>query len=285
MLLSRLAVVALLSLGPPAFAETPAPDAVPDAAEVSVDAVAGALRLDDLFQVLREEGVAHGEELQASMFPSGGGADWTAEVADIYDADRLQSAFTAALAAELGGDPTVTEAVVRFFGSDLGKRIVGLEIDARRAFLDTASEEAARVAADDAAAARDPKLDLIRRMIEAGDLLEMNVAGSLSGSLAFMTGMADSGVYGAIPQDQLLSDVWGQEDQVRADTSTWLNAYLGLAYHPLTEAELQSYVEFWESPAGQRLNAALFSAFDQVFRQVSLDLGRAAGRAMQGRDI
>ena len=51
---------------------------------------------------------------------------------------------------------------------------------------------------------------------------------------------------------------------------------------PLTEAELQSYVAFWESPAGQVLNAALFSAFDTVFRDVSLDLGRAAGRALRG---
>jgi hypothetical protein len=100
-----------------------------------------------------------------------------------------------------------------------------------------------------------------------------------------MTGMADSGAYGAMPQDQLLSDVWGQEEQVRADTSTWLYAYLGLAYSPLTEAELETYVTFWESPAGQQLNAALFGAFDAVFRDVSLELGRAAGRAMQGRDI
>ncbi len=52
-----------------------------------------------------------------------------------------------------------------------------------------------------------------------------------------------------------------------------------------TEAELDSYIAFWESPAGQRLNAALFAAFDTVFRDVSLELGKAAGIAMQGRDI
>ena len=108
----------------------------------------------------------------------------------------------------------------------------------------------------------------------------------MSGNLAFMTGMASTGAYGSdMPEDQILSDIWAQEDQVRADTSTWLYAYLGLAYSPLSEAEMNAYVEFWESPAGQRLNAALFTAFDRVFRQVSHDLGRAAGRAMQGSDI
>jgi hypothetical protein len=282
MLLSRLALAALLALSQPALAETPVAD---PSADVSVGRVAEVMRLGDLFQVLREEGIAHGEDLQSDMFPSGGGADWSAEVAAIYDAARLQAAFTDALAAQLSDQPEAAEAIIAFFSSDLGQRIIGLEIEARRAFVDTATEEAARVAAEDAAAARDPKVGLIRRMIEAGDLLEMNVAGALSGSLAFMTGMAETGAYGALPQDQLLSDVWGQEEQVRADTSTWLYAYLGLAYHPLSEAELQGYINFWESPAGQRLNAALFAAFDTVFRQVSLDLGRAAGRAMQGRDI
>ena len=48
---------------------------------------------------------------------------------------------------------------------------------------------------------------------------------------------------------------------------------------------MESYIKFWESPAGQRLNTALFSAFDTVFREVSQELGRAAGTAMQGRDI
>jgi hypothetical protein len=282
MLLSRLALAALLALGHPALAQTSAGD---PAAEVSVDRMAEVMRLDALFEVLREEGIAHGEDLQSTMFPAGGGADWTAEVAGIYDTSRLQPAFQQALRSHLSDDAEAVEDIIAFFGSELGQRIVGLEIEARRAFLDTATEEAARVAAEDASASRDPKVALIRQMIDAGDLLEMNVAGALSGSLAFMTGMADTGAYGAMPQDQLLSDVWGQEEQVRADTSTWLYAYLGLAYHPLTEPELQSYVEFWESPAGQRLNVALFSAFDTVFREVSLDLGRAAGRAMQGRDI
>lgn len=282
MTLPRLALLTLLALGQPVFAETTAPEA---AAEVSVDRVAEVMRLPDLFLVLREEGLAYGDSLQADMFPAGGGAEWKAEVSGIYDADRLEAAFAKALAEGLSDQPEAVAGIVEFFSSDLGKRIVELEIEARRAFLDTAAEEAARVAADDAAGARDPKVPLIRRMIEAGDLLEMNVAGSLSSSLAFMTGMADSGAYGAMPQDQLLSDVWGQEEQVRADTSTWLYAYLGLAYSPLTEAELESYVSFWESPAGQQLNAALFGAFDTVFRDVSLELGRAAGRAMQGRDI
>jgi len=89
---------------------------------------------------------------------------------------------------------------------------------------------------------------------------------------------------GAVRQDQLLS----MSGRRRTDPRRYLDLALflpSLAYSPLTEAEMESYIRFWESPAGQRLNAALFAAFDTVFRDVSQDLGRAAGIAMQGRDI
>ncbi|WP_128513596.1 DUF2059 domain-containing protein [Tabrizicola thermarum] len=283
MLLSRLVLAAVLAIATPLAAETVADRAT---TEVAADKLGEVLQLDALFAVLRDEGLAHGTTLEADMFPSGGGAAWKDAVSAIYDTGRLRAGFDAALTEQLGADPETVDAIVAFFGSDLGRKIVGLEIEARRAFLDTAAEEAARVAADDAAAARDPKVAQIRRMIEAADLLEMNVAGSMSGNLAFMTGIAGTGAYGPdMPEDQILSDIWGQEDQIRADTSTWLYAYLGLAYAPLSKDEMEAYIAFWESPAGQRLNAALFTAFDRVFRQVSHDLGRAAGQAMQGRDI
>jgi hypothetical protein len=283
MILSRLALVAVLGLAPPLAAETVVDQ---PQSEISVDRLGEVMQLDALFGVLREEGLAYGDTLEADMFPSGGGAEWRQAVADIYDVARLRDRFDAAMSKALGDDPAILAEIDAFFASGLGQRVVGLEIEARRAFLDTAAEEAARVAADDAAAARDPKVALIRRMIETADLLEMNVAGSMTGNLAFMTAMAGTGAYGRdMPQDQILSDIWAQEDQVRTDTSTWLYAYLGLAYAPLSEAELETYVAFWESPAGKQLNAALFTAFDAVFRPVSFDLGQAAGRAMQGRDI
>ena len=287
MLLRHLSLVACLALAPPVLAQTSDGAATEtQTAEATVPALALALRLDDLFAVLREEGLSYGQSLEADMFPGGGGPQWAGTVGGIYDLTRLQTGFIAALEGELAADPETLGDILAFFGSDLGQRVVGLEIDARRAFLDEANEEAARVAAENRFAARDPKVDLIKGFIEAGDLVEMNVAGSLSGNLAFLTGMSETGLYGdAMPADQLLSDTWAQEDQIRDDTTAWLYAYLGLAYDPLTEAELQAYVDFMKTPAGQRLNAALFVAFDRVFREISHDLGRAAGLAMMGQDI
>jgi len=208
------------------------------------------------------------------------------EVSAIYDATALHDGFVATLDAELAQDPDTLAAILAFYRTDLGQRVAGLETDARKAFLDVAQEEAARVAAEDRFADRDPRVKQIDRLIAAGDMVEMNVAGALSGNLAFMTGMSETGAYGSVlPAEDMMADVWGQEDQIRADTSSWLQAYLGLAYAPLSEAELDAYIDFLESPAGRRLNAALFIAFDTSFRQISYRLGRAAGLASLGRDI
>jgi hypothetical protein len=282
-----LALAALLSVAAPVLAQT-ADTAPPVVAPISdkVAALSVAMQLDELFAVLRDEGVAYGVTLETDMFPGGGGPAWTEAVSRIYDVAALRTRFDAVLQEELAGAPDLVDDLLAFYATDLGARVVGLEIEARRAFIDDAAEDAARVAADRRRADRDPRLAQLDRFIQAGDLLEMNVAGALSGNLAFLSGMNETGVYGQkMPQDEIMSDVWGQEAQIRDDTEAWLHAYLGLAYQPLTEAELESYIAFMESPEGKRLNAALFVAYDRVFREVSYELGRAAGIAMLGRDI
>jgi hypothetical protein len=288
MLLPRLAFAVLLAFPLPALSETSGAETsgAETSGKASVSRLADVLQLDALFVVLRDEGLAYGDAVETDLLAGGGGPGWKVAVSAVYDVAKLRAQFDAALAVALADDPEALTEIIAFFSSDLGQRIVGLEIEARRAFLDVAKEEAARVAVDTSRAGRDPKVALIAQMIAASDLIEMNVAGGLTGNLAFMTGMNETGSYGpALPPDALMSEVWAQEEQIRAETTSWLQAYLGLAYFPLTEAELSTYVAFWESPAGQHLNAALFTAFDAVFREVFYDLGRATGLAMVGRDI
>jgi hypothetical protein len=108
----------------------------------------------------------------------------------------------------------------------------------------------------------------------------------LNASLAFYQGMAEVAAFQeAMPEDQMLADVWAQEPEVRAETVDWLFPYLALAYKPLSDADLAVYQDFSGSPAGQAVNAALFAAFDAVFVAVSLDLGRAAAKQMQGQEL
>lgn len=245
------------------------------------------LRLPETIAIMQQEGIAYGDTLEAELFPGAGGARWAGIVAVIYDRTTMERRFTEAFLSELGDDPQVLAPVVDFFASDLGQRILGLEIDARRVLLDEAAEEAAEVAFDAMRAANDPRVDLLLAFAQANDLVEQNVAGSLNSNLAFYRGLAEGGAFAGVEMTEadMLAEVWNQEAEVRAETERWLHSYLALAYRPLSDEDLATYTAFSAKPAAARMNAALFVAFDTVFGTISHDLGRAAAEMMAGQDI
>ncbi len=246
-----------------------------------------AMRIPEMIGVMHDEGIAYGETLRTELFPEAGSNRWPALVAAIYDRPGMERRFTDAFLAELGDDPDVLGPLVEFFDSERGRRIVTLEIEARRAMLDEAVEEAARVALEDQTAADDPRLELLRRFAEVNDLVEQNVAGSLNANLAFYRGLSEGGALpeGEMSEGDMLAEIWSQEEDVRAETESWLYPFLSLAYRPLEDADIEAYIAFSETMAAQRMNAALFSAFDDVFVGISNDLGRAAAEMMSGQDI
>lgn len=248
--------------------------------------VARVLRLPDLLAVMREEGIRYGRELEAELFPGAGGGRWESLVAAIHETGRMQRIVEGRLEAELGAEPDATEAILTFFAADPGARIVALELAGREALLDDSVRDAAELAWQDMQAQDDPRLALIGRLVEANDLLEQNVAGALNGNMAFYRGMIDGGAMAAtMPEAELMADLWSQEPQIRAETEAWLMPYMVLAYRPLSDADLEAYVTFSRSVAGQVLNRALFAAFEQLFGMVSRDLGLAAAQMVTGEDI
>ena len=245
------------------------------------------MQIAGILSVMRQEGFDYSKTLEAEMFPGKGGATWDATVDGIYDEAAMKSLFDKALVAELGAaDPETLEVIEAFFGSDRGQRILKLEIEARRALLDQDTEDAAKVHVEDLAASDDPRLALIRKFAEANDLIEMNVAGALNANLAFFKGMAVAGGFDEeISEDEMLQNVWSQEQAIRGETETWLYPYLALAYQPLSDDDMQAYLEFSDLAEGKALNAAIFAAFNVLFTDISANLGRAAARQMHGQDI
>lgn len=258
-----------------------------DAQIATAQDVAAALRVPELMEVMRDEGVDYGKDLAGELFPDGSSTRWLDMVAAIYGAPAVRSRFDDVFAERLDTAPQDVPVILEFFRGDLGKRIVGLEIDARRAMLDPAAEEAARLswsamADDDRGRQRD-----LRRFAEVNDLIEENVAGTMNANLAFYHGLNDGGAFAGdrMDEDDILAEVRGQEPQVRRETEDWLMPYLALAYRPLSDAELDDYIAFSKSHAGQTLNAALFAAYGAVYAQISSELGRAAARVLAGQDI
>ncbi|MFZ0099086.1 MAG: hypothetical protein WAK98_11425 [Gemmobacter sp.] len=281
--------VGLASVGPgglgvaPASAETTVEQA---AILPQVQDLVSAMRISELAQVLQSEGEAYGVQLKDEMFPDRGGSDWAAMVTRIYQADGLTEEFTRSLSSELAGKPEVATKAQAFFASPTGRKIIGLEIEARRAMLDDATEEAAKEAFGAMEAKGAPRVDALRRFVAANDLVEMNVMGALNANLAFYKGMSQGGAFTEdMTESDMLAEVWAQEDQVRQETEDWLWPYLALAYQPLSDEEMQAYQVFSEAPEGRALNAALFAAFDASFVRISGELGRAVALMVQGQDI
>ena len=268
----------------PVPAETTAP--LEATAEARIAALSAIFQIDPMLEVLKEEGLGYGADLDADMLEGQGGSVWLAKVSAVYDVVRMRQLYDQAMLAELGNDAEALAGIEGFFATDLGARVMALELAARRTLLDETAEAAAERSFAAVKSAGGPRLRGLADFIEVNDLIESNVMGALNANLAFYRGLAAEGAFdGEMTEDQMLAEVWSAEADVRAETEDWLFPFLNLAYQPLTEAELQDYVAFSRTIPGQRLNRAMFVAFDEIFAAISLDLGRALGREMQGQAL
>lgn len=247
----------------------------------AVDRLMEALRFSETVGIMRAEGLRHGGALAEEMLGEGGGDRWARVVDGVYDADLMLAQVGAGFAAAMDGvDPGP---LLAFFEGP-GAEIVRLEIAARRALLDEATQDAAEALHARLVAEGAPLAGQVARMIADSDLVGRNVAGALNANLAFYRGLADGGGTTA-REEEMLADVWAQEAEMRQQTEAWLGAFLVLAYQPVAEPLLAEYAALWRSPAGRGLNRALFAAFDAMYADLSCRLGRAVAVEMQGEDL
>lgn len=257
----------------------------PVAAGQTEDLVA-ALRLPDLFDVVSAEGRAYGREIDDNMLDGGGGASWALAVDQIYAPGRLLPKFTAALDENLLRTDADLGPALAFFRSALGQQATALEISARRALLDPDVEDAGRLTLEEMRANNAPRLALVDAFIEANNLVETNVASGLNANYAFYQGLRDAGAIGPeMSEDDVVAEVWSQEDAIRDETDTWVHAYLTMAYAPLSDDQIRQYTELSKEAGAVALNRAMAEAFETVFTDVSRQLGRAAGAVLAGQDL
>lgn len=241
-----------------------------------------ALRMDDTVAIMRQEGLLYGEDLAAEMMPEADLTSWRAHLERLYDADKMQALVEAGLAAELEGVEVAP--LADFFTSDLGEEIVELEIAAREAFLDGEVEAAAKAQYAELESEGAEIVGQIETLVEDSDLIEQNVMGILNANLMLYRGLADGGAYDLSEEDMLL-DVWSQEEGVREDSTAWIGAYLLTAYQPLEPEEIDRYIELWRTQEGQALNRALFAVFDRMYEEISYLTGQAVARHMRSQKL
>ena len=253
-------------------------------AQTRVQPLLDALDMGSLIQIMREEGVEYGGELALEMFPGRDGATWRDQVSQIYDVDKMSETISTGMDAELAD--TDIAPLVAFFTSDLGRQIVVLEVSARRAFLESAVEDAATDQVMQLQDNNDPHFSLIEKFSAASDLIDTNVVGAMNANYAFYQGLAAGGGLDLdLSEEQMLSDVWEQEPEIRQSTTEWVYGYLNMAYQPLSEAELTAYLDLTMTPEGKDMTRALFVSFDEMFINISKALGFAASQFMSGQDL
>ncbi len=243
-----------------------------------------ALAMPDVLVIMRQEGLEYGRELAQELFDGGNSASWKALVSEIYDLPRLERIVKTELVRDLASadlDP-----MVAFFESDLGARIIGLELSARTAMLAPEIEEMARETLAELIRTDAPRLDMLTAFSEANQLIENNVVGALNSNYSFYVGLSEGGAFGAaFAEADILADVWSQEDAIRDQTVDWLMSYIALAYQPLSDEDLAAYVAFSRTAPGVALNRAIFDAFDAMYTEVSMALGAAAAGFIAGEEL
>jgi len=242
------------------------------------------LKIPEIIQIMREEGLKSGGELFSEMQPGRDDTEWSKELDEIYNTETMIATFNAHFEDTMGS--TDLAPLITFFGSERGRKIIQLELSGREALLDEAIGDLSKDALQTAVANDDPRLKLIERYSDVNGLVETNVEGALNSNFAFFRGMQDAGPKDRrISEEQMLFEVWSQEPQIRADTQEWVFSYLLMAYGPLSDEDLEAYIALSETEEGQAMNNALFIAFDVVFTDISYALGQGIGRFDLGEDI
>lgn len=254
------------------------------------DDLSRAYLLPELFDIMASEGRT--SVLAEGAVPLEGRAlaDFERDVARIYDPAAMHDAFVASLLSELGSKPEILEDALDFAQTDLGKRVLRLEISAREAMLDDELDQIARMALEEAREAEDDtrqaaRLDMIRARADANDLTELNVSLGLNTSYAYYQGMMSENAVNGLDDEQLLYLVWAQEPEIRLDIEDWIESYFMMAYQPLSDDELQEFIDYVSTPLAQGFNRAMFRAFDALFTDISVSVGRALGRRLTGEDL
>lgn len=239
-------------------------------ANPQVDLLIDAMGMPALVEIFAIEGQESGVVLDEGMLNGQGGNVFAETVRRLYDPVRLEQELRTGMAETL--NPDFAAQALLFFESDIGARIVDLEVQARRTLRDSDLEAAAKSAPTAQGAA-------VTDLLTTRDLIERNTNTSMEARIAFVNGMA------VVTGNEDTPDFEAQRDAVRAETESWLRGYYALAQSPLGADDIAIYTAFWETDVGQAVDDAVFEAFGTSYTTLSFALGQAVGRLLPQNEL
>lgn len=269
-LLVPLLVAALVATGPAAAVET----------RLDSAAIAGLMQATALDDVFSQFGAAIAAQAKVDDISSDQVflAHWRATADVVLDAGLLRRRLNHALAGRIAaGEQTDLNS---FFVSPLGRRVTALERAVAR-LQPVAQQEAMRdgeTLADAASAARQR---LLQRLL-ALSATEISRAMVCQSVRALLVGLALA--HQRAPVELPWADIDAQVAAMQPGLASQLGveqrALMAYAYRTLTDAELETYVSFLETPAAQHFYAEAAFAVNQIVSTVMREFGETLAARM-----
>jgi hypothetical protein len=240
-------------------------------ANPDIDRLVDAMGMPALVRAFAAEGEMSAARLDSEFLNGTGGAVWAETVRKLYDPVRLEEELRSGLVQEL--DPEVARTALLFLESDLGQRIVALELQGREAMLDSDVKEMAEAAG----ALAGPQ---VTDFIALRNLTERNTDAAIAAQTAFFEGMAATITSAFAPPD-----IEEQRPNIMQDTRIWLTGYYALVQSALSDSDIETYTDFWRTEVGATLDDTLFEVFGQSYIALSYGLGQAVGRLIPPSEL
>lgn len=232
-------------------------------ADPDIDRLVDAMGMPALVRAFSAEGETAAATLNTEFLNGQGGSVWAETVRNLYDPARLEGELRAGLAQTL--DPQVARTALLFFDSDIGQRIIALEVQAREAMIDPQVADMAKDAGAQTGAQ-------VSEFLELRDLVERNTDAGVSAQAAFFDGFAQS-------TDSTLPAPGMEELRagIATETEAWLKGYYTLIQSALSDEDIDTYSNFWRTDIGAAVDDAVFKVFGESYTNLSFALGQTVG--------
>ncbi len=241
-----------------------------------------ALHMDILVDVIVSEGRDQVRDA-AEIYLTGRAAEtYVTENVALYDPDEIKRHLIDGLSSGLSADDLAV--AVAFFKTETGAYAAKLEASARQAISDQGVEDHAKAMASDAVARGVERIDILETAIADMDLVEMNLAGAMTAQYQFLMPLSDVKDLG-LDQAAVLTMIQEGQDALSQSILEWLVAFLYMAYAPLDDEQLSTYLTYQTSPNGASLNKVLFDVFNAIDRDMSAAMGVSLAQSLQSKEI
>ena len=239
-----------------------------------------ALNMDEIISIMQDEGKLDAVATIEIYAERAVDEEVKARIDRIFDMTEMQVVLIN-LISENMNDAQIAAATA-FLNSDVGVRASTLETTARRAISDDAIEVYVLSQFDDVSELT--RYKQFQDLIATLDLINQNTYGAMGAQYVFMRQLVDTEELG-LTDDAINELLMASENELREGISEWLFGFFNMAYAPLTDADLATYIAFQKSDAGQALNRSLFAGFNELSMRHAQKMGTMVAELLQVQDL